>query len=387
MLLMLFVPSKVSEEVEEMLSALPRHLSWPDTVVLQDYTTDPLTASLGAELKVGDTDWTIKNDRGHDDASKFLIECPDQSGVTAVDVSWGPEIDLETGVIWAVPTFTGIRIESGPGSLTALCTTLGFVRRKLIEAPKAPKPASVIINGVTVPVTAAPWLDERLFGLALESSKFLDWAASLDADFVVSKVVIQSVDEFPKGKVGFLKINASITRDGKFVPGITFIRGDSVGILVVLRCQGEKHTLLTVQPRSSIGKAAFVEIPAGMLDGSGNFAGVAANELGQEADIHITADDLANGNLRELVAGNDEPIAMSPGACDEMMHLFVYETEVTKERLVELDGKCTGEIAENENIVLKLIQLFEIWSIPDAKTLAAAGLYSAHLMNTWLPIP
>ena len=38
------------------------------------------------------------------------------------------------------------------------------------------------------------------------------------------------------------------------------MRGGAVGILIILCCDGEKHALLTVQPRLPIAMAAFPEI-------------------------------------------------------------------------------------------------------------------------------
>lgn len=56
---------------------------------------------------------------------------------------------------------------------------------------------------------------------------------------------------------------------------------------VVLECDEKEYTILTIQSRVPIADAAFAEIPAGMLDGSGNFAGIAAKELKEETGIVI----------------------------------------------------------------------------------------------------
>jgi len=47
----------------------------------------------------------------------------------------------------------------------------------------------------------------------------------------------------------------------------------AVAILVLLECDGEQYTILTRQARVPAGYFRFPEIPAGMLDGSGHFAG------------------------------------------------------------------------------------------------------------------
>lgn len=54
-------------------------------------------------------------------------------------------------------------------------------------------------------------------------------------------------------------------------------------MMIVLRAKGEQDkTILTLQPRISVPHLLFPELPAGMLDGSGNFAGTAAKEIQEE---------------------------------------------------------------------------------------------------------
>jgi hypothetical protein len=55
----------------------------------------------------------------------------------------------------------------------------------------------------------------------------------------------------------------------------------------------EKHVVFTVQPRIAAASLAFVEIPAGMLDG-GSLAGKAATELKEEADLTVEESELTN---------------------------------------------------------------------------------------------
>ncbi len=76
------------------------------------------------------------------------------------------------------------------------------------------------------------------------------------------------------------------------VPGIVFMRGGAVSILPILQCDGQRHVLLCRQPRLPVGLAQFPEIPAGMLDGSGKFSGVAAKELEEETGIVIRDDQV-----------------------------------------------------------------------------------------------
>jgi 8-oxo-dGTP pyrophosphatase MutT (NUDIX family) len=92
-------------------------------------------------------------------------------------------------------------------------------------------------------------------------------------------------------RVGFLKFKAQVSdKEGTVVPSIVFMRGASVAVLFVLRCDedGELYTILTVQARFPTGKYSFNDIPAGMVDDNGDFTGVAAKEMKEETGILVS---------------------------------------------------------------------------------------------------
>ncbi len=125
----------------------------------------------------------------------------------------------------------------------------------------------------------------------VEMKAFKDWRASVDKEFDVKSIVIQSVDMFGPEKVGFIKFKAQVTdKEGSTIPSIIFMRGASVAILFVLRPIEDPtvlYTILTVQARFAIGKHSFAEIPAGMTDDNGDFVGVAAKEVKEETGIKV----------------------------------------------------------------------------------------------------
>ena len=182
-------------------------------------------------------------------------------------------------------------------------------------------------------------------------------------------------------KVGFLKFNACVEQKGSklSLPGIVFMRGGSVGIIVVIECKetGQKYTLLTKQARVPIGQE-LLEIPAGMLDGSGDFGGVAVKELREETGISISTKHLVNlsDGVCSVDPGKPKGIYLSPGGCDEFMTLYSYTTKMSLKEINGLKGKLTGEIHEGESIKLVVKRLDELPKIvPDAKSLAAYMLY------------
>jgi len=204
--------------------------------------------------------------------------------------------------------------------------------------------------------------------------------------YSLKHIQIQAVDLFGP-RIGFMKIHATVTNaDGDFLPGAIFLRGASVGMLVLLQpddlppnSQEEKHVLLTVQPRIAAGGLQFVELPAGMVD-DGTFKGSASKEIEEELGLKIHEDDLVN--LTELAIPEKEeicPRAMFPsaGGCDEFIPIFLHEKRIPRQQLAEWTGKLTGLREEGEKITLKLVKLEDLWleGARDAKALAAWALY------------
>jgi len=235
---------------------------------------------------------------------------------------------------------------------------------------------------------------------------------------------------------GFIKFRADVTKGGNRVPAIVFCRGGAVGILVVLYCSSNRYVLLTEQPRAPVGCSTFLEIPAGMLDGDGHFAGVAAAELREEAGLVISGEDLRDltseafhvyrptgavggigastkagpragasssarvdastytatpsitsmaTKLPEAVGASGEvhpdkgvwrPRGAYPsaGGCDEFLRLFSCERSVSPEQLASLQGRLGG--ISDEQIQLRVVRYEEAWRVaPDLKTMSAMFLY------------
>ena len=213
--------------------------------------------------------------------------------------------------------------------------------------------------------------DEAKCDKLLEMKAFKDWCKDMDKEFVVSKIYIQSIDMFGP-RVGFVKFKADLTDTygTTNIPSIVFMRGGAVAMLIVIVCEEDRqqYTVLTVQPRFPCGKYNFPELPAGMLDDSGDFAGVAAKELKEETGIIVSAKDLVD--LTEMAFGPScSGVYPSAGGCDEFLRLFLYRTRLPRAKIDELQGKLTGVLAEGERIKLKIISINELWC---ALTLPAA---------------
>ncbi|KAL9595010.1 MAG: hypothetical protein Q9219_006709, partial [cf. Caloplaca sp. 3 TL-2023] len=224
------------------------------------------------------------------------------------------------------------------------------------------------------------------------------------APYRLRKIDIQSVDFFGGKRLGFVKLQAKVSNDGgEKLPGSVFLRGGSVGMMVshgfsVLSLQRlilqpddvpadseeDKQVILTLQPRIPAGSLSFPELPAGMLDDSGTFAGGAAKEIGEETGLKIPASDLTN--MTELaipagLSGKEEHLQRavypSPGGCDEFIPIFLWQKQVPREQLKEWQGKLTGLREHGEKITLMLCPLNQLWKHGgrDGKALAGWALY------------
>ena len=213
------------------------------------------------------------------------------------------------------------------------------------------------------------------------------------APYKLRSIDIQSVDWFGSGdkkRLGFVKLQVEITNDeGAYLPGAVFMRGGSVAMLLVLQPDDileneemDKHVLLTVQPRIAAGALSFSEIPAGMLDDSGSFAGGAAKEIEEETGLTVKAEELLDMTALAMEGEKTEEelqkgVYTTPGGCDEFIPIFLYQKRIPRSELQEFQGKLTGLRDEGEKITLKVAKLEDLWQegARDAKTLAAWALY------------
>ncbi|KAF3003762.1 hypothetical protein E8E13_009900 [Curvularia kusanoi] len=204
--------------------------------------------------------------------------------------------------------------------------------------------------------------------------------------FALHSIEIQSVDWFGTN-IGFLKLAALIKNPkGKQLPGICFLRGGSVAMLMILRpkdSREDRWVVLTEQPRVPAGSLRFLEIPAGMIDKSETFGGAAAKEIEEETGFKIPASELLDlTNLALQQSEISEPsmknaMYPSPGGSDEFIPIFLWEKELDRQEIEDLRGKLTGQRTQGEMITLHLVRYDDLWreGARDAKTLAAWALY------------
>jgi len=232
-----------------------------------------------------------------------------------------------------------------------------------------------------------------------------DWYNGLDPLYAIKKkksesdrnwgIMIQSIDFFGSN-IGFIKFQAFVynresldngrTLEQSLSPGICFMRSAAVALLMVLIDEnGDKYTILTRQSRVPAGIARFLEIPAGMMDDKSDFTGNVIKEVKEETGFQLQKEDIFC--LTDwMYEGKYEGMYPSVGGCNELIKLYVWEKQFTKDEIEETKSKIDkiayGEKKEGEFIKLKLISLDDIYKeAPDAKALSAIALYGK--LNEW----
>ena len=189
----------------------------------------------------------------------------------------------------------------------------------------------------------------------LESPKFKSWFNKLDHSAIdLQSITITDVDWFcaptaiAPEKLGFLKLTAKVfdRKTGKPIPGIAFIRGGAVAVLIRVVVGSSAYFIMCRQLRFPVG-GYTLEAPAGMMDASADISGVMMKEIAEETGLVVP-------NAAELIdLGRFIP---SAGGCDESIHLFAWNTELSKEAFDEIIRKTHGALEENETIYLHIFE-------------------------------
>jgi ADP-sugar diphosphatase len=189
----------------------------------------------------------------------------------------------------------------------------------------------------------------------LKAPKFQRWFAKIDHTVIdLQSITITDVDWFcaqtaiAPQKLGFLKLTAKVfdRKTGKPVPGIAFIRGDAVAVLIRVVVESTAYFIMCRQLRFPVG-GYTLEAPAGMMDASANISGVMIKEIEEETGLIVP-------NVGELI--DLGRIIPSAGGCDESIHLFSWDTEISKEKYEEITRKIHGAAGENETIYIHLFE-------------------------------
>jgi len=205
-----------------------------------------------------------------------------------------------------------------------------------------------------------------------------DWLEKIELEerFNVSSVQVYSVDKMGPS-IGFIKFNANIqTSEGQRLPGICFMRGASVGVLVLLIDANARETYVAVLrlPRVPIATFESFELPAGIVKDEGPLAaatGVMMEKLGFE---FLLENPLINLNAAFYGKDSLKPIYLSTGGSDEGMVFFACETLLSSEQIASIKKDL------NQHKDIKAIHLIPFDQVltqsQDSKLWIAMNMYS-----------
>ena len=244
-------------------------------------------------------------------------------------------------------------------------------------------------NGYIEIIPKFAHLEDQMDAL-IAAPKFLNWLNKFEpTQITLRSVTITDLDWFSAPntpynplRLGFVKCSSEaydFKTGKKIVSSISFIRGNSVAILILVKVLDKKdkkndkeYVLLCEQHRLPIGRKAM-EIAAGMMDAEGNILSVVLKEVKEE-----TGFDIKHANELQSLGS----YFASPGGSDEAINLFAWTTAISEAEFKEMQNKIYGLAEENEEIKLSFVELQEfktktVYKIGDAKAEIALSRYLA----------
>lgn len=232
-----------------------------------------------------------------------------------------------------------------------------------------------------------PHLEGKMEAI-VAAPKFTRWFDEFNFDEIdLREFAVTDVDFFgpvdPK-RLGFVK-GTGVAFDketGDAIPAIVFIRGAAVAVLIVVKVRetDKRYVLLCKQLRFPSGRS-LIEACAGMVDhATRNIVGVVFNEVKEETGFVINETALIQ--LGEIIP--------SGGGCDEIIHLYAWETEVSLAEFEEKQIKVYGD-GKHEKIKLIFYEYDtfdnEVGALGDVKAECCWRRYLKHLQKSSTFIP
>eukprot|EP00004_Rigifila_ramosa_P001681 TRINITY_DN11674_c0_g1_i3.p1 TRINITY_DN11674_c0_g1~~TRINITY_DN11674_c0_g1_i3.p1 ORF type:complete len:1459 (+),score=322.92 TRINITY_DN11674_c0_g1_i3:452-4378(+) len=267
-------------------------------------------------------------------------------------------------------------------------TKIDSIMKHMLETTtQADHEAVCQIGNSRVPVTAkASILSSDDFLLAVQSSMFKRWCDEIckaSPEMVVERVEIQSVDVFNNRyisrRVGFIKLQAIVNnQQGQRLPGIVWMKGPAVGLLVLWECANRQYVLLTKQARVAAGRqmtelpiGAYTDTVGGQIDS--HPVRMSAREELDKLGVNVSQGTI---NLTEWL-GHSGGIFPSAFGCDEALHILLFKRTMQQEELEE-----KKELAQKHSsswLSLIIVPLEEVVSrTEDGKVFCALFIYEQY---------
>ncbi len=241
----------------------------------------------------------------------------------------------------------------------------------------------VMINNTAVPLFGSAGASAQITRLASKSLLFQQFIDSIHGGYEVKKMSIVSATTIMREgekSILFLKVSSTyLDVQGREMTRIAFLRGGAVFVIVTLRYEGVNHILTVKQSRFPAG-GDVVELPAGMIDGSNDFASMAIKEMREELQINCNVLNLVDLNAAVSCAPR---LYTSPGGSDEFAQFYLYDLgDVNAEQFASYVNRKTGAEHENEFILVNPMT-WDNFLDQTGTTLswAAKGMYDRYMIT------
>lgn len=225
-------------------------------------------------------------------------------------------------------------------------------------------------------ITLAPGVHNVTAEEVRRSALFTQWVNRLDAegmrlDGVYICDVLQWGKPVVEPKMMYLLADVCAADGRKLRRTAVHLRGDTVDVLAILRCEGEEYVVFVAQPRVPGAKNHNVSNPSGMVDAGEDAAFAGLRELDEELGYKIGWD-----KPFRLV---DRPLLSSAGGTDERAHMFCVCADVTREQIALLHNRFGGVAEEGEKTQVLVVPFAEAMGMTDGtKTMLSLLLYQTR---------
>jgi hypothetical protein len=173
---------------------------------------------------------------------------------------------------------------------------------------------------------------------------------------------------------------------GKFVPGILFMRGGAIAILVAIHVGEEKrgYTLLVQQDQVPNSLSAISEIPSGSLASDGKLEGAVFKDIREKLGLAVTKNDLVDvteatykeGTVNYLRFCNGITSMFPSCGSEKFDSVFVLQQRISKESFEKLKASVDDQKLGAVKLHLEPMQIAE-----GEQAHPAVGLYQTLIAS------
>ncbi len=200
--------------------------------------------------------------------------------------------------------------------------------------------------------------------------KFIRWKKRVEDNGcrVVQAEVLAVVDRGDGSFCSMFLDTRLETPEGWIISRCVVLRGDSVVIVPVFECQddGNLYTLLVDQYCVADG-SRFLGFAAGSTaQDEPDLLAMACQEAREELDIEIKPE--------ELILLSRIPITTNPSLTDDRDHYFAFCRTVSRQWLLQMEGKKSGCEDEHEHTRVRVFSLKEAFELTGSSIIIGLSL-------------